>query len=350
MLAALWLMLGALLQVAKSMIVIIGLEEGSPAHYDNAFYTEYRGAFQDLIVTRHPRGWAPGEQIGACSNSNYAWRHAVQKLVDEDKLDRFSMICTSSDTDTLWPIDYFEYLGLAFLTHKRPHDVIWQAPLFYNLALDRRPWFVRCTGIVRTAFMCGFLIGQDLNPMSTFSFSMDLLIRADFVPPTHPMDDVVHVLQCMKAVRGRVSVVFVPLVVISGPTSGATLREELYEWARQIRRWCIGTMAVWHYFIAKQLKGNFELWAGLRYGLAFTHYYGFVLCSMMLTALNGTVASIIWRNVDPASWGHCSERNGYSNALVDFVGIGSISLTYLGFFVFFVMDRVRVCVCACMRV
>lgn len=329
--------------VVKDLIVVVGLEEGSPADYDAAFHAEYDGVFAELLVTRHPRNWAPMERPGSCSNSNYAWRQIVQRLHDRGELDRKCMICTSCDTDTVFPPNYFEYVGLAFLRHRNPLNTIWQAPLFYNLQLDERPFFVRATGIMRTAFMCGFLIGQSLNPMSTFSYSVDLLIRCDFIHPFHVMDDVVHILTCMKAVRDYVPVELIPLVVVSGPTSGDSLWEEVYEWGRQVRRWCIGTMAVYHYFVSKQLKGNFRFWPGLRYHLLFTHYYGFMLCSLLMTGLLGEIATVIYRR--SSLEGHdsyCGAENGYSKTLVDWVAAGSLIGAYAAFVVFFAMDRVGV--------
>eukprot|EP01138_Halocafeteria_seosinensis_P003042 gb/GECG01003106.1/.p1 GENE.gb/GECG01003106.1/~~gb/GECG01003106.1/.p1 ORF type:complete len:601 (+),score=41.72 gb/GECG01003106.1/:1-1803(+) len=327
--------------VAKDLIVVIALEEGSPQGYDEAFYKEYAGVFSDLLVTRHPRNWCPMERPGACSNANYAWRQIVSRLASTKSLLRDSMICTSCDTDTVFPPHYFEYIGYAFLTHENPHGVIWQCPLFYNLMLDQRPWFVRCTGLMRTAFMCAFLIGQSLNPMSTFSFSVDLLIRCDFIHPFHVMDDVVHIVTCMKALRGYVPVDLVPIVLISGPTSGNSWCEEIYEWSRQIRRWCIGTMAVYHYFVSKQLRGNFSFWSGIRYHVLFTHYYGFVLCSLLLSTVTAEAAKQIWRRIlSSDGLPVCDEHNGYSNTLLQWVGIGSLIFSYIGFGVVFILDAV----------
>ena len=50
--------------VVEDLIVVVALEEGSPVHYDDAFYEEYQGVFADLVVTRHPRNWAPMERPG----------------------------------------------------------------------------------------------------------------------------------------------------------------------------------------------------------------------------------------------------------------------------------------------
>jgi hypothetical protein len=325
--------------VAGQLIVVIGLEVGSPLDYDAAFYTRYKDAFSDFLVTRHPRGWVAEEKPGACSNANYAFRQIAQKLSGEPDFDPKALLVTSMDTDTIFPVDYMEYVGLQYLTHPTPHGVIWQAPLFYNLQLDDRPWFVRCTAILRTAFMSAFLIGQDLNPMSVFTFSLDLLIKADFINPRHTMDDVMHVLTCMKALQKGVPVIEVPLVVISGPTSGASLSEEWYEWARQARRWCIGTLDVYHYFQSKQCRGSFEFWAGVKYNILFTHYYGFVLCSLLLTGLFGACAAAYWSSVSPTNPGYCGAENGYSSRTVNATNLGCLAANYLSFAVMFMLDR-----------
>ena len=328
--------------VVKKLIVVVALEEGSPAHYDDAMHERYHDVFYDLVVTRHPRGWDPREKAGACSNANYAWRAITQKLADKEgeAFDPKEILCTSLDTDTIFPHDYMEYCGLQFLNHKDRHGVIWQAPLFYNLQLDERPWFVRCTGIVRTAFMSAFLIGANLNPMSIFTFSLDLLIRADFINPQHTMDDVVHVLTCMKAQQKAVPVIEVPLIVISGPTSGETLWDEWYEWARQVRRWCIGTLAVFHYFMSKLCRHRFEICSGLWYAVTFTHYYGFVLCSMLFSSILGTLALEYWRRVPIGEFGHCGEDNGgLSILIVNTVTFSVLGVSYLSFAFMFYMDR-----------
>ena len=56
-------------------------------------------------------------------------------------------------------------------------QVIYQPPLFYNFDLDKRPFFVRVTGILRAVFVAGLLIPYNVNAMSVYSMSMQLMIR-----------------------------------------------------------------------------------------------------------------------------------------------------------------------------
>jgi hypothetical protein len=52
------------------------------------------------------------------------------------------------------------------------YQVCWQSPLFYNISLDKRYFFTRVMGILRSYFMVGFLIGGDINTMSIYSMSL----------------------------------------------------------------------------------------------------------------------------------------------------------------------------------
>jgi hypothetical protein len=142
-------------------------------------------------------------------------------------------------------------------------------------------------------FMMGLLVGQSINTMSIFSLSMDLCIQMNFFHHRYQMDDIIATLSMMMATKKRVPIRLVPLPVISGPTSGATISEEFYEWARQARRWTIGAGEVFHYFFNKLVfTRSFSMWDGLCYGAVYTHYYGFTLCSMMLFSVSSMLAPL----------------------------------------------------------
>uniref|UniRef100_A0A914X0V6 Uncharacterized protein n=1 Tax=Plectus sambesii TaxID=2011161 RepID=A0A914X0V6_9BILA len=75
---------------------------------------------------------------------------------------------------------------------------------------------------------------------------------------------------------------------MSGPTSGTGYLNELYEWARQIRRWTIGAAEVFHYFVVK--SSRLPLSVSLPWALKFLFYYGIFLC---VAPLYFTTAPII---------------------------------------------------------
>jgi hypothetical protein len=63
------------------------------------------------------------------------------------------------------------------------HHTVWQSPLFYCINLDKSPFFVRVTGLMRAFFMMAYLIPWNINTMSIFSLTLELYEDGDY---THP--------------------------------------------------------------------------------------------------------------------------------------------------------------------
>lgn len=293
--------------VAKRIVMVVGFEEGTPdfLQKERALRIRFGHRFDQMIVTRHPRG-IPGEIPGKCSNSNFAMRQVVSHLQQSarDTFDASRFTVTTCDADSCFDPRYFEALGLQFLTHERAAEVVWQAPLFYNYGLAEAAFFTRCTAILRSFFMMGFLIPcskcpshfrpgmpihdvlladcvssccADINTMSIFSFSLELCLAAGYMHPGYQMDDIIYTLSCMRATRRRVTVEPIYLPTLSGPTSGDTLAEEASEWQRQAKRWSIGAAEVFHYFVQSLIEGQFETRSGLTYCAWYTWYYAHIL-------------------------------------------------------------------------
>ena len=171
-------------------------------------------------------------------------------------------------------------------------ECAFQSPLIYNLSLDQRCFFTRVTGVLRTLFMMGFLIPLSLNTMSIYHVSLDLSRRAFYWIPNYQMEDILQTLHFATGIHKQVPIQFLPLPVVSGPTSGDGLWEEFTEWRTQARRWAYGAAEVFHFFVIKALGGNFDLWSAICYGSSFILYYGGVLCAMGLYQIAVIVASI----------------------------------------------------------
>jgi hypothetical protein len=139
------------------------------------------------------------------------------------------------------------------------YQVCWQSPLFYNIALDKRYFFTRVMGILRSYFMVGFLIGGDINIMSIYSMSLGLLVDSRFFHPGYQMDDLTFTLSAMRATGKRIRIRTIAFPTLSGPTSGETMLAEWNEWVTQATRWTIGAAEAFHYFFIKLLKGNYVL-------------------------------------------------------------------------------------------
>jgi hypothetical protein len=146
------------------------------------------------------------------------------------------------------------------------YQVCWQSPLFYNISLDKRYFFTRVMGILRSYFMIGFLIGGDIHIMSVYSMSLVLLVDSKFFHPGYQMDDLMFSLCAMKSTGKRIRIRTIDFPTLAGPTSGETMWDEWNEWVVQGTRWTIGVAEVFHYFFIKLLRGKY-VWPG--FGMCF---------------------------------------------------------------------------------
>lgn len=235
--------------VAHSIIMVVGMEEKTPDQEmkKQAINERFGDSFKALIYTVHPSG-VEGEIPGACSNRNYAARTAVKYMIDEgllpidcdtNEVDMDYSVLTVCDADTTFYYRFFENLTWSFLNEKASdrYKVCWQSPLFYNISLDKRWFFTRVMGILRSYFMVGFLIGCDINTMSIYSMSLRLLLESQFFHPGYQMDDIIYTLSAMRATGERIRIRTIDIPTLSGPTSGETVISEFKEWVVQATRW-----------------------------------------------------------------------------------------------------------------
>jgi len=282
---------------AKHIIMVIALEERTPDVMDKAnfFDNRYGSCFFRLIQTVHPFG-LPGEIAGTCSNANWGVRQATTLMRDEGiPFDPETTLLTKLDTDTLFLPTHFEVLEREFLSLPKEERIAvqFQSVLCYNLGLDKRWFFTRVTGILRTFFTIGFLIPLSINTMSIYSMSLSLARKADYWLPHYQMEDIIQNLNLMVGCQRRVRIRLLPIPTISGPTSGKNIWDEFVQWFLQVRRWSIGAAEVFHYYCVKLFGGKFDLISGLSYGLVFTGYYVFVLTLTGMFHLTSTWGTII---------------------------------------------------------
>ena len=228
------------------------------------------------------------EIAGGCSNKNYALRQAFKYLKENDLIATNSVTLTTCDTDSLFHPNYFCVLESVYNAanpdfNELPHMCVWQPPLFYNWDLDQRPFFNRITGIMRSLMMLGGLISYNLNPMSIFSYPLELGLKAGFINPRYGVDDIIAKVRWMCDTNEQVPVLLLPIPVISGPTIGTSFSNEVEEWARQIRRWIVGSSESFHYFVTHWRGVPF--FAGMQWFFMFFTYYAVLLCSAGLYSL-----------------------------------------------------------------
>jgi len=208
----------------------------------------------------------------------------------------------------------FSMICRAFLNEAPEHrfKVCWQSPLFYNIALDKRWFFTRVMGILRSYFMVGFLIGGDINTMSIYSMSLHLLVQSQCFHPGYQMDDIIYTLSAMRATGSRIRIRTIDIPTLSGPTSGVDVLDEFKEWVVQATRWTIGAAEVFHYFFVKLVKGNYLL-PGLAYFWWFVYYYGFVLCVAGLVQISNTIIQLVSIGVEDVSVTTCKPMQSWFN-------------------------------------
>ncbi|CAF1560947.1 unnamed protein product, partial [Didymodactylos carnosus] len=206
------------------------------------------------------------------------------------------VLVTTCDADSQFHPQYLAALTSKYLHDKQPLTTIYQSPLFYNWNLDGLSFVTRVTGILRSTLMLGALIPFNINTMSIFSFSLRLAIDGNYVHPAYQMDDIICLIRWMGVTQRRLKVRMIPVPVLSGPTCGNTIEQEIMEWARQARRWTIGAAEVFHYYVIKAKR--MPCLSALSWGMCFLIYYGILLCTSGLYGLTSILSMfLIIKNV-----------------------------------------------------
>ena len=261
--------------LAKSITMVVSFEEKTPdLRFKQGRLCELFGQrFHEIIFTIHPFG-TEGEIPGKCSNANCGIRTALAhvKRREMDEFDPKKIIITTCDADSKFHPKYMEALSFKYATTKDNQAAVFQAPLLYNWNLDALSFVTRVTGLVRAFLMMGALIPFNINTMSIFSFSASLCIAGNFTHPGYQMDDIIALIRWMGVCKKRLRIILVPVPLISGPTSGRVIEEEVVEWARQARRWTIGAGEVFHYFVIK--SRGIPFFTAFSWGMTFIIYYG----------------------------------------------------------------------------
>lgn len=321
----------------SSLLVVVAFEVKTPelqAKMDSVKYA-FEKLFGHFLITVHTVDKAR-EIAGGCSNKNYALHSAYQYIRDNQLGNdpRRAITVTTCDTDSLFHPNYFTVLEAAYNARNPsfntlPSMCVWQPPLFYNWDLDERPFFNRITGLMRMMMMLGGLISFNLNPMSIFSYPIELGLKSGFINPRYGVDDIIAKVRWMCSTNEQVPVLLLPVPAISGPTIGTTFWLEIEEWSRQIRRWIVGSSESFHYFVI-HWRGE-PFFSGIWWFMMFFMYYAVLLCSAgLFTILAGIpLPWVTYQSIDFGSF-QFSLKN---------IGLLALCLQYIAFAVAFILDR-----------
>ncbi|KAM3145252.1 hypothetical protein pb186bvf_002580 [Paramecium bursaria] len=278
----------------------LSFEERSPNLKETQLLIQQRFSsnFQELLFTVHPFN-VEGEIPGKCSNCNYVQRFAVEHIRQNDPYNEDNYYVTNFDIDTRFQQNYIEVFDKKILSAKASerHLIVYQPILFYNWGLDKSCIFVRITSLVRNMLMMGALIPFNINVMSIFGFSMKLMIDGNYTNPAYQMEDIICFIRWTLVSKQLIRIEPLYTATLSGPTSGKNYFEEISEWARQLRRWTIGTAEVFHYFVIKsrKMKFSFKL---VGWVLIYVLYYCIIMKGQNILMLSSLIASNIIQQDD----------------------------------------------------
>ena len=289
------------LSQASSVILGVALEEKTPQKDEKIaeIVRRFENCFAQLIITVHPYGIV-GEIPGKCSNFNYALRSIVSHLQTKDPtFDPKDYIVTNFDIDSRFHPRFLEIQQDTCLKEKEPYSTVWQPVLFYNWNLDKLSFITRMTGLNRNILMMGALIPFNINVMSVYTASLQLFIQGKYTHPAYQMEDIICYIRWMLMTKRVLKIKPIYCPTISAPTSGNNVFQEIVEWAKQLRRWTIGSAEVFHYFCIKARRINF--FAATTWGLNYVNYYGFFMIAQGLLTITTTIYLFVIEKNSPDS-------------------------------------------------
>lgn len=137
---------------ASSIHVVLGMEarEGENGRVKaDHLIAGTRHLFKDVFATYHPTKYFPGELAGKSSNTQYAYRMALQRyagILSHKNPNR--VIISVGDADTLWNPQYFDALSYDAYTldAEELSWTIWQPPMLLFRNLESVPGVTRLSG------------------------------------------------------------------------------------------------------------------------------------------------------------------------------------------------------------
>ncbi len=149
-------------------------------------------------------------------------KQAIGLLRSDPTMDKFDILVTTGDCDTVFHKDYVATLEKDYITLNQTERLrtVWQSPLFYQMGIEKSPFFVRVTGILRSFFMMGILIPWNINTMSVFSLTLHLYENGGGTHPGYQMDDIIAQIRWSLKTKKFCKIRLLNVVTMSGPTSG----------------------------------------------------------------------------------------------------------------------------------
>ena len=215
----------------------------------------YRSAFYDFIVVKHPQG-LPGEITGKGSNTSYGASFVKENIVDPRGIAYDHILVSNFDVDTVISPEYFGVLTHAFLTSEKPLRASYQPiPLYVNNIWEA-PSIARVVAFSATFW---HTIKQEKHETATtfssHSMSWQALVDVGFWQKNMVSEDSRIFWQCFLRYDGDYRVVPLYYPVSMDANVAPSVWNTLKNIYKQQRRWAYGVENV-PYFLYGFLKNK----------------------------------------------------------------------------------------------
>lgn len=261
-------------QAAHRMTVVLAMEgsEDDAERKAEALVARYKGRFEHLYYTVHPRG-LPSETRGKSSNEAWAARWVKRKLIDEMGYDINHIVISTMDADTIWHKNYFYALTYLFAINPKRHQRFWQAPIRYHANIwDINP-LLRIVNAYSAAFELAYLASPLWKPMtmSSYSLSLRLMDASGYWDADVIAEDWHMYIKAFFAGDAEVEIEPVFLPFLATAVTGDTLLDAFRNRYQQSLRHAWGSKEV-GYIVAKMLEHpELPFWRGFRLLVRVSH-------------------------------------------------------------------------------
>ncbi|KKS44510.1 MAG: hypothetical protein UV05_C0005G0012 [candidate division CPR1 bacterium GW2011_GWA2_42_17] len=224
------------------MVVVVACEERQRekmAEDVKKLKKEFDQRFFDFLIVWHP-DHLPREIKGKGSNIYYVGQ-AIQKWLDERKIDYKKVLLSCLDEDSQLHPQYSALLAYKFLTVKNPLRKSYQPVVLYHNNMWNSPSIIRVSAYGTTFWLLSELSRADrLATFSSHSMPFQMLVEVGYWQKDIVSEDSRIFLQAFMQYDGdyRVEPLFLPLSMDTVMTTGwAQSLKGLY---KQQRRWAWG--------------------------------------------------------------------------------------------------------------
>lgn len=222
--------------------VAIGGEAGDAEYFaqiEKTLKKEYKGVFDDLMFTVHPKG-LPGEIPGKGSNLNWMGKR-IQEVIDRKGIPYDTIVVSAFDIDTIGHPEYFARLAYMFLTEPNPLRTSYQPLTLFSNNIWDATIPVRVASFGTTFWLLSMLVRPDkLWTFSSHSMPWQMLVDVGFWEPDLVSEDSRIFMQGFIHYDGDYRVTPMYLPVHMDAVEGENYIDSLVALYKQQRRWSWG--------------------------------------------------------------------------------------------------------------